>query len=85
MQERCITRSTNPAATTALMRGGDLKGDKYTDFQWRMMGSTPSDYARGFTIHLCGHYVVGGPGAGADPYVGPLEPLWWLHHVNLDR
>lgn len=60
-------------------------GPGFEDFQWRMMGTPPTDYDKQFALHLCGHYIVGGKDAGGDPWIGPLEPLWWLHHVNLDR
>lgn len=40
-------------------------------------------------IHGGGHFIVGGypgsDGTGADVWTSPLEPLFWLHHTNLDR
>lgn len=37
-------------------------------------------------IHGGGHFSVGGTyGAMGDPYVSPSDPIFWLHHANLDR
>jgi len=37
-------------------------------------------------IHGGGHYGVGGRfGQMGDLYTSPADPIFWLHHANLDR
>lgn len=56
------------------------------DFGWfaRVLMSDPSSDV--FGIHDGGHYGVGGPyGQMCDVYASPTDPIFFMHHTNLDR
>lgn len=56
------------------------------DFGWfaRVVEGGPNFEQSG--IHGGGHYGVGGRfGQMGDLYTSPADPIFWLHHANLDR
>jgi tyrosinase len=56
------------------------------DFGWfaRIVEGGPDYDLSG--VHGGGHYGVGGSlGQMGDLYNSPADPIFWLHHANLDR
>jgi tyrosinase len=43
-----------------------------------------TDVAKVFCLHTSGHYTIWGD-PGGDFYVSPGEPVFWLHHRQVDR
>jgi tyrosinase len=43
-----------------------------------------ADPATGTSLHAGGHYTIWGD-PGGDVFVSPNEPVFWLHHGQLDR
>jgi tyrosinase len=43
-----------------------------------------TDTAKAFCLHTAGHYTIWGD-PGGDFYVSPGEPVFWLHHGQVDR
>ncbi|KAF8537168.1 hypothetical protein BDD12DRAFT_250431 [Trichophaea hybrida] len=86
--DRCLTRSINAAVSRDWCRHEVeevIKSQKdYKGFYQNMQGAF-FKYDEYFGLHSCGHFVVAGPTTGADFFIGPADPLFYLHHVNLDR
>lgn len=50
-------------------------------FQTNMQG----DFASGFYgVHTGGHFTIGGD-PGGDIFTSPGDPMFWLHHAQIDR
>ncbi|KAJ3040208.1 hypothetical protein HDV00_011305 [Rhizophlyctis rosea] len=61
-----------------------LSQKTFADFTWYLEGG-PSVTNVG-TLHAGGHFGVGGSlGGMADPYLSPSDPMFYMHHTNLDR
>lgn len=43
-----------------------------------------TDTAKAFSLHTAGHYTIWGD-PGGDFFVSPGEPVFWLHHGQVDR
>jgi len=56
----------------------------YKSFSRNMMGAS-FVYDEYFGLHPCGHFVVAAGGSSGDIWIGPVDPLFYLHHANLDR
>lgn len=85
---RCLTRDLNPDVasrvnsfrnTTELI----LDHDNVGDFQGFMSGD-PRYVLGQVGIHGGGHFIMGGD-PGADPFVSPGDPAFYLHHAQIDR
>ena len=82
---RCIRRDINPGSAkwtqdneTAWLVGNN--SDPYW-FQTNMEGDIMHGH---FGIHGGGHYTVAGD-PGGDPFTSPGDPVFWLHHGQIDR
>ncbi|KAK4446285.1 hypothetical protein QBC34DRAFT_470052 [Podospora aff. communis PSN243] len=82
---RCLRRDLNvhSAAVTTTNYTYDLitQNDNIHWFQTVMEGQF--DQGK-YGVHTGGHYTVSGDPAG-DFYVSPGDPVFWLHHANIDR
>jgi tyrosinase len=71
------TRYASEKNTTDLITG-------YTtieDFQTTMQG----DFANGeYGVHTAGHFIAAGD-PGGDIFTSPGDPVFWLHHGQIDR
>ena len=84
---QCLRRDLSPSFAAQYL---GMKQTRITlsqpDFGWfaRTVEGSPSFDASG--VHGGGHFGVGGTlGQMGDLYVSPADPLFWLHHANLDR
>lgn len=85
--DRCLTRSINNALSKDWCNHKterDIKSQKDFMSMSTIMQGLP-DYTDYFGLHLCGHFIIAGPYCNADVYVGPVDPLFYPHHTNLDR
>lgn len=46
-----------------------------------MQGDFPNGF---YGVHSAGHYTVGGD-PGGDFFVSPAEPVFYMHHAQIDR
>ncbi|KAK1757917.1 putative tyrosinase [Echria macrotheca] len=84
---QCLRRDLSPSFASRWL---SLDQTRLTlsqgDFGWfsRVVEGMPSFDASG--IHGGGHYGVGGRwGQMGDLYASPCDPIFFLHHANLDR
>ncbi|KAF1999790.1 Di-copper centre-containing protein [Amniculicola lignicola CBS 123094] len=84
---RCLTRDLAPYyAARFLGRNQTELTLRQKDFGWfdRVLQGGQTFDASG--IHDGGHYGVGGTyGVMADPFASPADPIFWMHHANVDR
>lgn len=85
---RCLARDFAPSLAieklTDEMVAWVLEPDIYTEFDRRLQGVGLD--VDGMTIHAGGHLGVGGDiGDIGNMYSSPGDPLFYLHHANLDR
>lgn len=85
---RCLARDFAPSLAleklTAEMTGWVLEAETFTEFDHRFQGVGIE--VDGMTIHAGGHLSVGGDiGDVGNMYSSPGDPLFYLHHANLDR
>ncbi|OCL10974.1 Di-copper centre-containing protein [Glonium stellatum] len=84
---RCLSRDLSPYFAGRYLGMNQTKLTlSQSDFGWfdRVAEGGPSFDASG--IHGGGHYGVGGTyGEMGDLYASPSDPIFWLHHANLDR
>ncbi|KAI4611632.1 uncharacterized protein J4E87_010482 [Alternaria ethzedia] len=85
--DQCLRRDLAP--DYAAMYVGRDKLDTVmaqADYGWfarTIEGGTAWDDSQ---IHAGGHFGVGGTyGQMGDPFASPADPIFWLHHANLDR
>ncbi|TVY16990.1 Tyrosinase-like protein orsC [Lachnellula arida] len=68
--------STEENSTTLLTENSDI-----ASFQDTMQGNfTLGEYG----VHGAGHFTIGGD-PGGDIYTSPGDPMFWLHHGQIDR
>ncbi|KAK8241318.1 hypothetical protein IWZ00DRAFT_492292 [Phyllosticta capitalensis] len=84
---RCMTRDIAPGFASAKLNSTmvewTLSAENYLDFDIRAEGDVS---VAGMTYHAGGHKGVGGDvGIIADLYASPSDPLFFLHHANMDR
>ncbi|KAH6659725.1 tyrosinase [Truncatella angustata] len=88
-QPRCIRRDVSPWVSSRWSTDNEsydlLTNATYQTgigaFQNRMQG----DFANGyFGVHSAGHYTIGGD-PGGDFFNSPNDPMFWLHHSQIDR
>ncbi|KHE82481.1 Di-copper centre-containing protein, partial [Neurospora crassa] len=53
------------------------------EFQTTLEGD-PRYHPGNLGIHTAGHFMIGGD-PGADMYISPGDPVFWLHHGQIDR
>lgn len=85
---RCLARDFAPSLAleklTAEMTDWVLEAETFTEFDHRFQGVGID--VDGMTIHAGGHLSVGGDiGDVGNMYSSPSDPLFYLHHANLDR
>jgi len=84
---QCLRRDLSPAFAARYLGMNQTRITlSQPDFGWfaRTVEGSPSFDASG--VHGGGHFGVGGTlGQMGDLYVSPADPLFWLHHANLDR
>lgn len=98
-QPRCIRRdisawvtsrwSTDDNSVDLLANGTYQSGPGLAagiaPFQDHLQGGTAEDFAAGyFGLHSAGHFAFGGD-PGGDVFNSPNDPLFWLHHGQIDR
>ncbi|KAK9481697.1 hypothetical protein V1527DRAFT_486371 [Lipomyces starkeyi] len=84
---RCLTRDFSPWLVTRTLNASvvawALQAPDFYEFDRRVEGGVTLDTA---TYHSGGHKGVGGDiGEISDLYSSPGEPVFFLHHANIDR
>ncbi|RPA75967.1 Di-copper centre-containing protein [Ascobolus immersus RN42] len=84
---RCLTRDFMPTVATTLIQHSvvtELNAKtNFKDFAYRMEGLPSFDYPN---VHGGGHFGVGGVlGTFGDSNNSPGDPIFYLHHANVDR
>ncbi|KAM3065503.1 hypothetical protein ACMFMF_010988 [Clarireedia jacksonii] len=68
-----------------IMRDPNYKRfDAFSNHQWAP-GNAPGTYGSIEDVHNSLHSETGGGGQMGDPDYAAFDPLFWLHHVNVDR
>ena len=85
---RCLARDFAPSLAveklSSEMADWVLEAEAFTEFDFRLQGVGID--VDGMTIHAGGHLGVGGDiGDIGNMYSSPGDPLFYLHHANLDR
>lgn len=85
---RCLRRDFAPSLAIAKLSAEEanwvLSATTYGEFDHRLQGI--GGEPEGMTIHAGGHLGVGGDiGDIGNMYSSPGDPLFFLHHANLDR
>ncbi|KJA26867.1 hypothetical protein HYPSUDRAFT_132147 [Hypholoma sublateritium FD-334 SS-4] len=83
----CLKRDISPEIVLRTLNSSvvahTLAQPDFESFDIAVQGGTTIDT---FTIHAGGHLGIGGKfGTIADVYSSPNDPLFYLHHANLDR
>jgi tyrosinase len=82
---RCLRRDVNSYFTTQFIRPVDIANHiNSTSDMLTFETSSQTDTAKAFCLHTSGHYTIWGD-PGGDFYVSPGEPVFWLHHGQVDR
>lgn len=83
---RCLKRDVSSWVSSRWNKDSDSESlitgtsDIYW-FQTNMQG----DFANGvYGVHTGGHFTIGGD-PGGDLFVSPGDPMFWLHHAQIDR
>lgn len=77
--EHCLVRGMDPRVLPFVTPDKvQLVLDAPTFEQHRLIGETPPS-----GIHIAGHVLIGGE--GLNFFSSPGDPLFYLHHANLDR
>ncbi|KAK9375192.1 uncharacterized protein V1513DRAFT_431073 [Lipomyces chichibuensis] len=84
---RCLTRDFSPWFATRTLNASvvasALRAPDFYEFDRRVEGGVTIDTG---TYHSGGHKGVGGDtGEITDLYSSPGEPVFYLHHANIDR
>lgn len=84
---RCLTRDIAPAFAASKLNQAQvdwvLQASDYFEFDVRVEGTIYND---GQSYHGGGHLGVGGDiGEVGDIYSSPGDPLFFMHHANMDR
>ncbi|KAH6875060.1 hypothetical protein BKA58DRAFT_437055 [Alternaria rosae] len=85
--DQCLRRDLAPEYAATILAKSELdKVMAQADYGWfarTMEGGTTWDESQ---IHTGGHISVGGAyGQMSDGWASPSDPIFWLHHANLDR
>jgi len=85
--KRCFTRNIYPQFQIWAYQYTEDAVLAQPDFH-RMQLVLEGEFEGWRAIHAGGHFAAAGPigtTTGAEVWTSPLEPLFWLHHNNLDR
>lgn len=90
---QCLRRDFSPSIAvkfwTKAKMDETLNQPDYTSFNIFLDGREDTGLPPNFvntSIHTGGHWAVGGSfGQITDLFISPSDPLFWLHHANLDR
>lgn len=90
---QCLRRDFSPLIATKLLDQADIDHTfRQADFGWftlvldgdQKTSIPPNLDSR--SIHAGGHWSIGGAfGQITDLYISPSDPLFFLHHTNIDR
>lgn len=82
---RCIKRDISAAVANLWLQPDNetyvMQADDFADFTVRLEGVSQAFHEMG--MHSGGHGVVGGD--NSVPATANTDPLFWLHHANIDR
>ncbi|KAL5325795.1 hypothetical protein ACEPPN_006928 [Leptodophora sp. 'Broadleaf-Isolate-01'] len=82
---RCLRRDVNSYFTSQYLRPQDIANHITSSKDIEAFEKTlQGDTAKAFSLHTGGHYSIWGD-PGGDFYVSPAEPVFWLHHGQVDR
>ncbi|KAL0630990.1 hypothetical protein Q9L58_010157 [Maublancomyces gigas] len=69
----------------ALLSKGNYQNFQYFSNDGWNNNNSPDDYDSLESVHNNIHVLLGGPGHMSDPGYAAFDPVFWLHHVNVDR
>ena len=83
---RCLRRDVSNFLTEHFLQPAHLSAHitanaNISSFQDSLQANTTNSFA---ALHVAGHYSVWGD-PGGDVFVSPGEPVFWLHHAQVDR
>ncbi|KAK0124988.1 hypothetical protein ONS96_008858 [Cadophora gregata f. sp. sojae] len=82
---RCLRRDVNNYFTSQYLRPQDIANHITSSKDIEAFEKTlQTDTTKAFSLHTGGHYSIWGD-PGGDFYVSPAEPVFWLHHGQVDR
>ncbi|CAK5272159.1 unnamed protein product [Mycena citricolor] len=79
----CLTRNFNDAFIWALSSAQVANTTKQPNFERFRIELEGQPITSTMKLHDGGHFAVGGE--MLDTYSSPADPIFWLHHANLDR
>lgn len=81
-----VTRQWSTDAQSADLLANPAYQTGLAAFQDRLQGGNASDIwaSRFFGLHTAGHFAWGGD-PGGDVANSPNDPMFWLHHAQVDR
>lgn len=86
--KRCLIRNMNMTYQDAILQKHEDVVMKQTNFYGMTARLEGLPFGIETTLHAGGHFVVGAAGSNgtaAEVWTSNLEPLFYLHHANLDR
>ncbi|KUJ14569.1 Di-copper centre-containing protein [Mollisia scopiformis] len=82
---RCLRRDVNNYFTSQYLRPIDIANHITSSPDINTFQTTlQTDTTKAFSLHTGGHYTIWGD-PGGDFFVSPGEPVFWLHHGQVDR
>ncbi|KAF2112089.1 hypothetical protein BDV96DRAFT_614416 [Lophiotrema nucula] len=82
---RCLRRDVNNYYITNWMKPTDLAAQiTGTTTIGKFQDTLQNGFSTSQALHSSGHFSIWGD-PGGDVYVSPAEPVFWLHHGQLDR
>ncbi len=85
LNPRCLRRDVNNYFTSQYLRPVDIANHITSSKDIETFEKTlQADTAKAFSLHTGGHYSIWGD-PGGDFFVSPAEPVFWLHHGQVDR
>jgi len=85
---RCLARDFAPQLAVLTLNSSvvewTLSAKTFSEFDVRVQGAGPGVADLGY--HGGGHFAIGGDtGDMGNLYSSPADPLFWMHHANIDR
>lgn len=82
---RCLRRDVNNNLVTTSLLPTELASHITSNSAiGKFQDTLQNDQGSKMAIHSSGHYSIWGD-PGGDVYVSPGEPVFWLHHSQVDR